>query len=522
MTAARLSPAANLLRNSRLFALPAALSLPPVEPSSELIAQSDTATTPYPIRAALETPLHALNRGDWGLKRSLPTKTTTKSGTPTIRIRGGIDTPEHIADFESAGDHVITLRKYQELNLRLTLPQDKSTQARYNRRTSAFKSETDHTTDSTARTLKEENVSNFWLEAKNSERASRMPQHLRKTLEEIAEEEAAAAANAGLEAPDTTEHQPTPTTPSMPSMPGRRWRYSGPFLAGLNGLEFEAFLKKITREKKAAFRAYVKDRLTAQRWEQRRAKALDRGDAESTQQPLPEVADEEVTEYLRELRAEPGNFGPLIAEFFDLADGPKTPSEMTDPWSYGRDTISADQYRDSGPPRTHPSAGLSYLKSEMFSHNDTMIGPREKRPPVAARLLKTTPADHNQVIPSIGVAGFVVPRPQRNGELTDPTYKWEVQKDGPKMVVSPVAAQMSQAGKVEIQVNNMSEWVLEDDVPIPDTDQKPKEISDYSGLLSRSSQLPQLDRTLIRRRPPVEPSQDITAELDLLQRMATK
>src|SRR5262249_42873165 len=113
MTAARLSPAATLLRNSKLFALPAALSLPAVEPSSEPLARSDSATTPYPTRAALETPSHSLNRGDWGLKRSLPVKTTTKSGTPTIRIRRGIDTPEHVADFESAADHVITLRKYQ-------------------------------------------------------------------------------------------------------------------------------------------------------------------------------------------------------------------------------------------------------------------------------------------------------------------------------------------------------------------------------------------------------------------------
>merc|ERR1711939_1164094 len=143
MTAARLSPAASLLRNSKLFALPPSLSLPLTEPSSEPLAFSDTATTPYPLQAALETPTSSLNRGDWGLKRSLPVKTTTSSGTPTIRIQRGIDTPEHVADFESAADHVITLRKFQELNLRVTLPAPKD--KKYNERTSAFSPEIDHT-----------------------------------------------------------------------------------------------------------------------------------------------------------------------------------------------------------------------------------------------------------------------------------------------------------------------------------------------------------------------------------------
>src|ERR1700761_4618926 len=147
MTAARLSPAANLLRNSRLFAIPAAVSLPTVEPSSEPISHSDSATTPYPTRAALETPLTSLNQGDWGLKRPLPIKTTTKSGTPLVRFQRGIDTPQHVVDFESAADHVLSLRKYQELNLRITLPAPKTKKALQEPRTSPFEGELDNTAD---------------------------------------------------------------------------------------------------------------------------------------------------------------------------------------------------------------------------------------------------------------------------------------------------------------------------------------------------------------------------------------
>lgn len=72
MSVARLSPTANLLRNSKLFALPPALSLPPARPTAEPTATSDTATTLYPIKAALETPTSSLHVGDWGLKRALP------------------------------------------------------------------------------------------------------------------------------------------------------------------------------------------------------------------------------------------------------------------------------------------------------------------------------------------------------------------------------------------------------------------------------------------------------------------
>ena len=122
MATTRLSPAATLLRQSRLFALPASLTPPTQDVSSQPAGRSDTATLPYPIRAAIETPLSSLNRGDWGLKRPLPLKSTTKSGTPVIRIQGGIDTREHVVDFESAADHALTLRKWQELHLPISKP----------------------------------------------------------------------------------------------------------------------------------------------------------------------------------------------------------------------------------------------------------------------------------------------------------------------------------------------------------------------------------------------------------------
>ncbi|KIW85343.1 hypothetical protein Z517_00733 [Fonsecaea pedrosoi CBS 271.37] len=521
MTAARLSPAASLLRNSRLFAIPAAIPLPAIEPSSEPISYSDSATTPYPTRAALETPLSSLNQGDWGLKRPLPIKTTTKSGTPLVRFQRGIDTPEHVVDFESAADHVLTLRKYQELNLRVVLPAPRDRKSTLNtQRTSAFDSEVDHTADKPP-SIPDRGASTSWLDESPSERAKRMPQHLRDTLENIAQERAGTTKPGHESTP--IQPQPASSLASPATQTARRWRYSGPYLAGLNGMEFDSFLKGITREKRAAFRQLVKNHLAEQRASDQRLKALEEGQADTAPQTQSEISDREVTEHLRYLRSEPGKFGPLIAEFFDLADGPKPSSDTTDPWSYGRDTVSADLYKESGPPRTHPSAGLSYVKTEMFAANDAVTGPRGTRSPVAARLLRSIQSTHNKHIPFVGVAGFVVPQPTNPG-ISEQNWKWAPVKDGPKLVVTPIATSISQAGKVEIQTRMQPDWVVEDDVPVNIAERRtPKDTS--TPKRSISSQLPTFGRkgTPVRRqRPAPEPSQSIDEEIGLLLRANSK
>jgi hypothetical protein len=452
----------------------------------------------------------------------LPTKTTTKSGTPTIRIQGGIDTPEHIADFESAADHVLTLRKFQELNLRVTLPV--ADKRRSSSRTSVFDAELDNTTDKSA-ILTKDTAPSSWLDKSPAARAMEMPQHLRDALEKV---QASRVAASGSEDAPADPLQSSSSSSSFSPQTRRRWRYSGPYIAGMNGMEFDTFLKNITRTQKAAFRQLVKQQLINERRDQERAEALEEGRAETAGEAAVEVSEEDVTHYLRRLRSEPGKFGPLIAEFFDLADGPKPSLQTTDPWSYGRDTISADLYRESGPPRTHPSAGLSYLKSEMFSANDVVVGPRETRPPVPGRLLKSSPASHNKYTPHVGVAGFVVPQPAHTA-ITDFNWKWEPVKDGPKMVVTPLSATVSQQGKLEMRTKLLSGWHLEKDVPVNNAERKVRDgdSSAAGNRRNRSSQLPRLDalkprRRFTRSRPEPEPSQDISEELDAMMRAASQ
>ncbi|OCT51355.1 hypothetical protein CLCR_08434 [Cladophialophora carrionii] len=512
MTAARLSPAANLLRTSRLFSIPAAVSLPAVEPSSEPISYSDSATTPYPTRAAIETPLASLNQGDWGLKRPLPIKTTTKSGTPLVRFRRGIDTPEHVVDFESAADHVLTLRKYQELNLRVTLPAPRRKSVQ-DQQISPFEVELDHTADQLPPRL-DQKTSISWLDQTPSERAQRIPGHLKDAMLKVEKDK-------GEMEKRLIQSQPTDSAPAPSVESLRRWRYSGPYLAGLNGLEFDAFLKTITREKRAAFRELVKNDLVEKRAHEQRLKALDEGQPDVSSQSADGITEEDVTEHMRYLRNEPGKFGPLIAKFFDLADGPNPSSDMSDPWSYGRDTIAADLYRESGPPRTHPSAGLSYLKTEASAANSPTTGPRASRDPVAARLLKSRQIMHNKHVPYVGVAGFVVPEPIGATAITEQVWKWEPVKDGPKLVVTPISTSVSQAGKVEIKTKRLQGWAVENDLPVDPTKRRTTTAA-TAPARRMSSQLPSLDSIAPRRtRPPPEPERDIDEELDLLKSMSS-
>lgn len=501
MSTARLSPSASLLRNSRLFAIPSPLPLP-VAPRYIDTPISDTATTIYPIRAALETPKTSLKRGDWGLKRALPIKTTTKTGTPTFRIRGGIDTPEHTADFESSADHVINLKKFQELDLRITLPDDKGRVRRDN--LSPFAPDLDNTTTDSIPVIVQQDEPTAWLKASEQQRVARLPEHLKITLEQFKEDMAAEAEPAESPSPPVDSN----TGPSLSRSGKRRWRYTGPYLAGVTQYEFDNFLNKITAKERAAFRDLVKQHLISQRTVEQRSKALDEGlSEESAIQPEITVTEEEVTEHLRYLRSEPGQFGPLIASFFDLADGPQQELSGSDPWSYGRDTITAPRYRQTGPPTTHPSAGLSYQYSGRYVLNDVKIGPIEGRQPAAARVLQSSAVNEVQTRALLGVAGFVASNPNKQ-EIGN--VKWDPVPGGPRCVVSPTAALVGQSGKLEIQVSVKTNWHLKENIPTPDSEKK-----------SSREQLPAAARSNSLRTPPLRrsPGGRVNIDLDLVEEM---
>ncbi|KAL2872449.1 mitochondrial 37S ribosomal protein bS1m [Aspergillus lucknowensis] len=325
MAAAKLSPTANLLRRSRLFALPQALDLPPEPPTSKSRADSDTATLPHPIRPSIVTPASSLARGDWGFKRPLPAKSTSlKSSKPVVRINA-IDTFEHVTDFESAADHTMTLEKFQELHLPMSLP------------------------------------------AKVNYATSIVPRH---------------------NSPFETNVDNTETSKPINEVGSKQFRHTGPWLAGLSEADFNAYLRRVQKDKPEILRK-LRDRFTAQLNAERKKRAQDDGQDLATLAPI-QVTDEDFQRYIKVLRSDPASLGPVLFDLLDLPSPPAVPSDRIGQVYYQSPgtKLSSSEYAVWGPPSTHPSAGLSYSRSHALIYNHPNNGPQTYQRPVEARILR--------------------------------------------------------------------------------------------------------------------------------------
>lgn len=552
MTAARLSPAASLLRNSKLFSLPPTLALPTQEASSTTLARSDTATTPYPIRAAIETPEQSLRKGDWGLKRSLPTKTTTKTGTPVIRVQRGLDTPEHIVDFESAADHVLTLQKWQHLHLQVQYPANVDLGYDNRGKHGVFNPSDDNTTD-----MPNQTYTGIWPSIAPEDWA----QHVPKKLSDITPSHIAVKMDEHLlggPEPPVAHERP------FEAESAKRWRYKGPWLAGMSGMEFDKLLKTRIRKRKEEFRARVEAQWLADKKAAKEARDLKEPSSAQPEEPahaqrtaVPEVKAEaptasepevdaaaqpknigeerpqwtpdEFDTYVRALRRRPQVFGPLIAEFLDLPDGPQPPTNnqaiRKTRWEYGRETAVAPAYRNMGPPRTHPSAGLSYSRSRNWAANDGTYGPQKDPTPVVGRVLRIMRSGSG-TSQSVGVAGFVTPKLDRktsrgNNDLSN----FEPTPGGQKLLVVPSAAMVNVDGKLNLHVRAAPEThVLENDEAIRQEAREMPETSRYGRVIpqldtnyKKADPLPRGFQSTRRSSPNQE--EDAGAVLDMLSKM---
>jgi hypothetical protein len=73
--------------------------------------------------------------------------------------------------------------------------------------------------------------------------------------------------------------------------------------------------------------------------------------------------------------------------------------------------VSLSPYAVSGPPKTHPSAGLSYSRSSAHIFNHPQFGPQKYSPPVMGRVVRPKGASAGSFAPVLGVGGFVVDVP---------------------------------------------------------------------------------------------------------------
>ncbi|KAI4867067.1 mitochondrial ribosomal protein MRP51 [Hypoxylon rubiginosum] len=397
------SPGAALLRSSRMFSMPAPIPAPPGDYSSATKHYSPTATINYPTHLTVTTTSSSRINGDWGFKRPFPLKTTTNTTYPLVRVRQ-VDSTEHVTDFQSASDHTITLQKYQELNLPISVPM----QTGYNplMQTSVFEESGDVT-------------------ALNAEQKAELA--------------------------------------------NKRWKFTGPWLAGMTDGDFNRFLEKEVRGKRSEFRAFLRENLAAEMTADQAQKAREAGEtAEPPAISASDVTDEEFMDYIRELRQDRMALYSLVGRFLDLAPvdldteyrkvgtmAPDKPRVLDRGSPYGAD----------GPPITHPSAGLSYLRTRNFQENHAIYGPQKHHPPVKARVLKPTHFKTGSFRPSIGVAGFVV-NPVVKDTMFNALKGWRPsrfvkalheieleERGGSKLYVQPTMASVDSFGRICISID---------------------------------------------------------------------
>lgn len=481
------SPTGRLLRNSRLFSIPAPLPQPQVGDTNAggQLRASETATLPYPIRQAIATPSSSRHRGDWGLKRALPLKKTSSTSSPFLRINA-IDNLEHITDFESAADHTQNLQKWQEMGMPMVARVARNTMSGSNfTGTSVFEDYLDNTVTDESTSV--EAVLGRLRSPKLQQLApdAMVTTHDGKKMKvaEYRTSLAKEAARLRLAVNDSSSAQ-------------LRWKTQGPWLAGMTEDEFERYLARSFRKKgnKAGFLEF----LTRVRVEQKRREATkllrDEGrfsveDSAANVVPEVELEEHELSDYIKRLRDGHTNLSSdlsrLMQEYFDLpAFAAEDDSTANSLQKSLLGSLKPDA--DIGPPATHPSAGLSYVRTNAIMENHPQLGPQAHRTPIQARVLRPRKMAQGAVeVAKLGVGGFVASdttraganfrhQPGTHGHVTD-TLDPELE-GGNKVWVQPQRAYVDEKGRIKIELLQADDKAVEvktgvfkqtDDLPSP-------------------------------------------------------
>lgn len=416
------SPGGALLRASRVFALPKALKTPvPAGGAGASNFGSNTATLPHPIHQSITTPQSSQAKGDWGFKRALPLRSTTRTSTPYIRVKA-IDTYEHITDYASASDHTMTLQKFQEMGLTLTAPERGSI---YN---------------------------------------SFMEKSIGKSVFED-ELDTIAPADDGVVGQDDT-----------------RWKFKGPWLAGLTQGEFIDYVRKEVGKRRVEFQAFLRNRCAISYTDQAARSYAESGDEWAREPKAVNAADitsQQLNLYIKSLRSDTKILYSLIRQFLDLPPAPNK-SLSSDFGSILEENFAAHNqvgmksddfaqeskspYCESGPPKTHPSAGLAYGRTSSVLFNHPLFGPQQSQPPVQGRVVMPKGAATGKFPPMLGVGGFVTQVPGGESAIMfdrgtgnqgkiDGLMTVELKKvGGSKAWVKPTSAVINPRGEVIMKV----------------------------------------------------------------------
>ncbi|TKA78022.1 hypothetical protein B0A49_01604 [Cryomyces minteri] len=240
-----------------------------------------------------------------------------------------------------------------------------------------------------------------------------------------------------------------------------RWKYEGPWLGGMTEGEFREYVQKGISHRKTEFTAYVKQHIREKILSDRRREYRTEGrDWNDEVDGVVELSDLDFADHLKVLRGDTklnSELSRLIRNFFDL---PAMPAQ--DSKSFGEISVLQTQIEsligntDTGPPMTHPSAGLSYLRTASYLQNHPVLGPQKKQTPIQARVLQTrNSALGNNRQAKLGVAGVVAEDQAQAGGFRDDAAVTTLDPElegGNKLWVHPLRAAINARGRIKLEV----------------------------------------------------------------------
>lgn len=327
------------------------------------------------------------------------------TSTPVFRVKQ-VDAVENVTDFTSAADHTLSLEKFQEMRIPLVIPitEDKFRESSI-RQTAGLKSVFEEDMDFTSRDG-----------GANDE---------------------------------------------------KRWKFKGPWLAQMTEGDFRAYISSEVRPRRAQFRKLLKEKLAADLTARNRAEATEQGREALPPVRAESITDTQFTEYVWALRHDRAVLYALVSKFLDLAPLGK-PVGLMGTGIFGLESLKVPEspYGLAGPPPSHPSGGISYLRTGAVMQNHPVYGPQSRRSPVLSRIVHpragATPA-------RLGMGGFVANVPvgdnnfnvqalHRRGQQVIPGIQHldVTSYGGAKTYIEPVAAQVNSSGRVVIKTRETS------------------------------------------------------------------
>jgi hypothetical protein len=266
-----------------------------------------------------------------------------------------------------------------------------------------------------------------------------------------------------------------------PRLNSVRWKFTGPWLAKLSEKEFRDYVTKEVRSRKLDFRKFLCQRLAITLSREATSKAIDQGTEPPPPRDASSITDAELVPYIRYLRgARRLHLYNLISQFLDLApaqphlsSGSVYRSAKTRKSAFDDDgnvpAPISSPYGVEGPPITHPSAGISYLRTSSFVENHPLYGPQDGHSPVLSRIIAPSRRSEG---PKLGIGGFVVSYPEtfhtgrrfkqywRDLEAENENYGLSIfdptLRGGASAYLVPQTAKVHHDGKVEVKVETPS------------------------------------------------------------------